>query len=196
MAKIPLLDLGNVIVKLDFPPFLQWIEGKARRPLDPKLLLRSSLFYDFEFGNMNREEFRRRVGEWIGCFLEKEEFEQAFCGIFPDLVQGMDEAMDQLKAKGPVYCLSNTNEIHLEYICQRFPIMQKFDRIFASHEIRKRKPYPGIYRFVADSIGIDTGDMVFFDDVAQNVEGALKVGMDAHVFLNVSDMLERLKETP
>lgn len=193
MAKIPLLDLGNVIVKVDFHPFLSWLESQARRTVESKALLTSSLFYDFEFGNLSRDEFRRRVGEWTGCLLDRAEFETNFCAIFPSLVDGVEEAMDRLKGQGPVYCLSNTNEIHLEYINKHYPIMKKFDRVFASHEIQKRKPYPGIYHFVADALDLETKDMVFFDDVAQNVEGAKKVGMEAHVFLNVSDMLERLK---
>jgi len=193
MAKIPLLDLGNVIVKVDFTNFLAFIASKARREVDPRALLSSSLFYDYEFGNMSRDEFRRRVGEWIGCHLNREEFEASFCAIFPSLVDGVEEALAFLKSQGPVYCLSNTNEIHLEFINMHFPIIKQFDRVFASHEIRKRKPYPGIYHYVADSLGLEPKDMVFFDDVAQNVEGALRVGMDAHVFLCVSDMLDRMK---
>lgn len=196
MKPTPLLDLGNVVVQVDFRPFLEWLGAKAgHRGTDQvSSLLSSSLFYDFEFGHISRAEFARRVGRLYGAELPIAELEERFCAIFPGLVEGIEPLMEELAAEGPVYCLTNTNEIHLEYIRGRFPVMQKFTRVFASHEMGRRKPYPGIYRDVARELNLDPRALVFFDDVHANVRGALRAGLEAHVFEGVEGMRARLAE--
>jgi HAD superfamily hydrolase (TIGR01509 family) len=194
MKRTPLLDLGNVVVQVDFQPFLTWLSRRAGHTGTDRVsaLLSSSLFYDFEFGHISRAEFTRRVSKLYGASFPAAELEQEFCGIFPGLVEGIEPLMEELAADGPLYCLSNTNEIHLSYLRERFPVMSKFTRIFASHEMGRRKPYPGIYRDVAHELGLEPRDLVFFDDVHANVRGALRAGLEAHVFDGVEGMRARL----
>lgn len=197
MKRTPLLDLGNVVVQVDFQPFLAWLAEKAGHPATDQVaaLLRSSLFYDFEFGHISRTEFVRRVGRLYGVELAAADLEERFCAIFPGLVEGIEPALEELAAEGPVYCLTNTNEIHLEHIRARFPVMAHFTRVFASHEMGRRKPYPGIYRDVARELNIDPRNIVFFDDVHANVQGALRAGLEAHVFDGVGSMRARLSRS-
>lgn len=194
MKRTPLLDLGNVVVQVDFWPFLEWLSAKAGHEGSDQVsfLLRSSLFYDFEFGHISRAEFARRVGRLYGAEFPAAELEERFCAIFPGLVEGIEPLMEELASEGPIYCLTNTNEIHLEYIRARFPVMEKFTRVFASHEMGRRKPYPGIYRDVARELGVDPRSLVFFDDVHANVQGALRAGLEAHMFDGVEGMRVRL----
>jgi putative hydrolase of the HAD superfamily len=194
MKRTPLLDLGNVVVQVDFQPFLRWLAEKAGHSGTEQVsaLLRSSLFYDLEFGHISRAEFVRRVGGLYGAKLPAAELEERFCAIFPGLVEGIEPLMEELAAEGPLYCLTNTNEIHLSYIRENFPVMKKFTRVFASHEMGRRKPYPGIYRDVARELNLDPRSLVFFDDVHANVKGALRAGLEAHVFEGVEGMRARL----
>lgn len=195
MRKTPLLDLGNVVVQVDFSPFLSWLSQKAGHedPARISPLLRSSLFYDFEFGNMEPVEFARRLSSLYGADIWLPELQEQFCGIFPGLVEGIEPLMEELS--GRVYCLSNTNKLHLDYIHERFPVMKHFRKVYASHELHQRKPYPAIYRDVALDLGLDPRNVIFFDDVPANVEGALKAGLEAHVFTGVPEMRERLKDS-
>lgn len=196
MRPIPLFDLGNVIVKVDFNPFVSWLTEKSVHgdPEKARALLRSSLFSDLEFGHIGREEFSRRLRGLHGAEFTQEELEERFCAIFPGEVEGMVELLGELAAEGPVYCLSNTNEIHLEWLRERRPeLLRPFTRVFASHEVRARKPYPGIYRGVADSLGVSPAHLVFFDDLAANVEGARRAGLEAHLFLEAGQVRSRLK---
>lgn len=195
MRKVPLLDLGNVVVRVDFSPFLGWLGDKAGR--DPSAiapLLHSSLFYELEFGDLRPDAFVRRVSRLYGVDLDAAEFEERFCGIFPGLVDGIEPVLAELTARGPVYCLSNTNEMHLRYLRAHFPELAAFTRIFASHELRKRKPYPAIYQDIAIELGLPAEELVFFDDVAANVEGALRAGLEAHVFRDPAGIAAVMKE--
>jgi len=195
MKKIPLLDLGNVVVKVDFRPFLTWLTERSKEQNFEKVsrLLTSSLFYDFEFGQLSREGFTRRVGQLFEAEFSPRELEEKFCDIFPGLVEGMEPLVDEWLAEGPVYCLSNTNEMHLSHLRAKYPLMNRFTKIFASHEMHQRKPYPGIYRDVARELNVPPASLVFFDDVHGNVQGALRAGLDAYLFTEAGEARERLK---
>ena len=182
--RVPLLDLGNVVVQVDFSPFTQWLAEKDGDEEKAKRLLGSSLFFDFEFGNISKDEFFHRVSKMFQLNVNQAEFESKFCAIFPGIVPGMEAVISELAEKSPIYCLSNTNEVHLEYCRERFPILAKFTKIFASHQIHRRKPYPGIYRDVAKDLAIDPRILVFFDDIQANVHGAHRAGLEAYLFEN------------
>ena len=194
---IPLFDLGNVVIKVDFAPFVEWLTARseAKDPDRARALLRSSLFVDLEFGDISREEFARRLRGLYKADFTQAELEERFCAIFPGEVAGMSEVLRELASEGPLYCLSNTNEIHLSHIRERHPeLLSPFKRIFASHEIRARKPYPGVYRGVADALGVAPGRLVFFDDVQANVEGALRAGLEAYLFLESEQVRSLLND--
>ncbi|MGZ3694211.1 MAG: HAD-IA family hydrolase [Bdellovibrionota bacterium] len=195
MQKTPLLDLGNVILKVDFQPFLDWLKERAgpANLARAEAFLSSSLFFDFEFGSIGRVDFARRLSDLYGTQITVAEVEKSFCDIFPGPVEGMDELVREMLAEGPVYALSNTNEIHLDWLHQHYPLVKSFTKLYASHEIHMRKPYPGIYRAVADDVGIEPNRLVFFDDIHANVQGAIRAGLEAHVFSGAEHMRTVLK---
>ena len=194
--KIPLFDLGNVLIQVNFAPFFAWLERQS----DPDkayrmtMLLESSLFFDFEFGNISQEEFYERCCKLLGAECSQAEFYQNFNEIFPGPMEGMPELLEELKATGPVYLLSNTNQAHAEKFLAQFPWLQKMDRLFLSHEMRKRKPYPGIYRELAHSIEVEPKQICFLDDREDNILGAHRAGLEAHVFQGVSHARQVLLE--
>ena len=195
--KIPLFDLGNVIVHVDFEPFLQWVADKAGHGDSNRVrpFLSSSLLFDLEFGSISRDTFASRLGRLYGAEFPLAELEDRFCDIFPGIVAGMEGVLDELAEAGPVYGLSNTNEIHLNRLRERFPLMKRFTKVYASHEMARRKPYPGIYRDVVQELGVPAGEIVFFDDLHANVQGALRAGLDAHIFSGPEQVRERLKNS-
>lgn len=196
MQRIPLFDLGNVVVKVDFQPFLAWLAGRsAGSDLEgARRLLRSSLWYDFEFGNISRADFARRLRALYRADFTQAELEERFCAIFPGPVEGIEELLRELAGRGPIYALSNTNEVHLEWLNRELPgLMGRFTKIFASHEMRARKPYPGIYRGVASELGVPPAGLLFFDDLEANVLGARRAGLEAHLFLETGPARDWLR---
>jgi HAD superfamily hydrolase (TIGR01509 family) len=194
--KIPLFDLGNVVVKVDFAPFTAWLTERSasKNPSHALAIVQSSLWLDFEFGRIGREEFARRLSTMFEAEFTVEEVEHAFCAIFPGLVPGMPQLLRELAQRGPVFCLSNTNEVHLSWLRRQWPeSLESFTRVFASHEMNQRKPDPGIYLHVAEALQVRPRDVVFFDDVEANVAGAKRAGFDAHLFSDTASVREVLK---
>jgi glucose-1-phosphatase len=195
MRKVPLLDLGNVVVQVDFAPFFSWLADRSGREIGQvSQLVHSSLFFDFEAGQIRRQEFAQRISRLYGADFSQAELEERFCGIFPGLVDGIEPLLEELASEGPVFCLSNTNELHLASLRERYRCLDRFSRLFVSHELGVRKPYPGIYLDVARDLGLRPGELVFFDDSHANVEGALRAGLEAYVFQGVNQMGRVLKE--
>ena len=182
--KIPLLDLGNVMLKIDLDRFVRWVQERSEiHDVETiRKFSRSSLWAEYEFGNIEKKDFIHRARLLFRGNFTDAEFEDKFCDIFSGVVPGMEKLLDDFLAVGPVYVLSNTNELHQKRYQELFPFLNKITKIYASHEIRKRKPYPGTYRDVVKEIGTDPGKVIFFDDLPENVNGARRAGLSAHVF--------------
>lgn len=65
--------------------------------------------------------------------------------------------------------------------------MSLFDRIFMSFEMGMRKPDKIAFDVVTDAIGLSHGEILFFDDTDENVEGARLAGLQA---VKVSDPID------
>jgi 2-haloacid dehalogenase len=62
-----------------------------------------------------------------------------------------------------------------------------------SGEVKLLKPDPAIYYLALDRFGLRPADALFVDDREINVEGALAVGMAAHLFTGADDLRLRLE---
>ena len=55
-----------------------------------------------------------------------------------------------------------------------------FEPAFLSHEMGSRKPEPGIFDNVIKDLKVSAQTIIFFDDVAANIDAARAAGMIAH----------------
>jgi glucose-1-phosphatase len=98
--------------------------------------------------------------------------------------------LKDLKSKYNVYLLSNTNEIHLNWVrrdLRRNHHVVDFEKVFFhkayySHELGMRKPNKDIFEFVISDAGIVPSETVFIDDNAANIETAKTLGFNAFLF--------------
>src|SRR4051794_33365624 len=65
-----------------------------------------------------------------------------------------------------------------------FPF-QLFDVVVDSSEVGLRKPDPAVYRLLLGRLGREPADVVFFDDLENNVAGACDVGLRGVQFAGV-----------
>lgn len=78
--------------------------------------------------------------------------------------------------------LSNMPFDLLAILRRKFDWLDEFDVLTWSCELGVIKPDEEIYRACLGALGCEPARSLFFDDRPRNVEGAQKVGMDAHVF--------------
>jgi putative hydrolase of the HAD superfamily len=89
---------------------------------------------------------------------------------------------------------SNTNASHKETWTHLYPeVVHAFDSIFASHELGLRKPEPQAFARIAALIGTRPADILFFDDLPENVEAAKDCGFQAVLARSPSDVRDALE---
>jgi glucose-1-phosphatase len=80
----------------------------------------------------------------------------------------------------PLYAFSNTNGAHVEHFSVAYAgVLGHFREMFLSSTIGLRKPKAAAYDHVVKAIGVPPSRIVFFDDLAENIDGARSRGLTA-----------------
>ncbi|MGM5471028.1 HAD family hydrolase [Flavobacteriaceae bacterium LMO-SS05] len=77
--------------------------------------------------------------------------------------------------------LSNTNELHINWIKEHIPFYEDFkacfDAFYLSHEIGLRKPDKAIFDFVLNENQLKAKDCLFIDDSKEHTQSAAQLGI-------------------
>jgi epoxide hydrolase-like predicted phosphatase len=76
---------------------------------------------------------------------------------------------------------------------QRYGFAEMTDLIVYSHEAGLSKPDPRIYQLACDGLGVPAADMVFLDDLPENVTAARQVGMRAVLFRRTGQAIAEIQ---
>ena len=93
-----------------------------------------------------------------------------------------------LKKNYKTALLSNATSELREQIAAKWHFEDAFDMMIISGEVGMIKPDPRIFRLALDRLGVDAHQAIFVDDVQQNVDAAVKVGMKGICFRDVNQV--------
>lgn len=184
-------DLGGVLIEIDFQRvFKRWAEHAGCDVMD--LVDRYSLDHHYEKherGETHAAEYFAALRETLGINISDEQFLDGWNEIFVGEVPNIRHIVQQYAALFPVYVFSNTNEAHRATWMAGYPqLLKPFQQVFISSEMGKRKPEVEAYWEVAANIGAEPQRILFFDDSAQNIEGARQAGLIARKVDSVADI--------
>ena len=179
IIKNIVFDLGNVLVDLDF--------GKTQRAFS-KILGKelvfdnyqqesASLFRDIEVGKISSQVFLMELQAITGTLTPLASITEAWNAMLLGIAAPRFEMLRQLKKDYQLFVLSNTNEIHMDWIFKHIEVdhgianfqRDYFDKIYLSHLIQKRKPDADIFEFVSSDAGILPEETLFIDDKEENI---------------------------
>lgn len=142
----------------------------------------SRLFVEWQTGAIEDETFFTQWASCVGRF-DVQQAPQISLGWLQDEFDGMAPLVSGLSQRGvPLGCLSNTARHHWDFLMaqpERYPCMQYFTHAHGSHLLGLMKPDDAIYRAYEKLTGFASGDILFFDDLQANVDGALRCGWQA-----------------
>jgi len=148
----------------------------------------------FDRGEISPAVFHQKVCDALGLEIEAELFFEYYENIFAVNVPVL-ELVRRLKAAGyRLVLLSNTDVVRYAFIKRRFPETQIFDAYVLSYEVGMLKPEPEIYFEASRRAGAETAECAFIDDLAENVEAARGVGMQALHYTPATDLAEELRK--
>ena len=96
---------------------------------------------------------------------------------------------------GQVTLLTNNGPLTGKYLHQLAPeLVSVFgDHLFTSSDYGARKPEPEVFQAVLARYGIDAEDAFFADDMRENIDGALSIGITAHHFTDAPALLAAIE---
>jgi HAD superfamily hydrolase (TIGR01509 family) len=186
-----IFDLGKVLVDFDYTIAAQKIAARsARAPADLHAFLGSSpLLVDYESGRLTRQAFYEAVRDAIRFQGNLAEFGSYFADIFAEM-PGMIALHAELRQRGfKTYIFSNTNDLAIEHVRNKFPFFKNFDGYIFSYEVGAMKPQPEIYAAMEAMCGRSGADLIYLDDRAENIAAGAARGWRA--ILHQSEKITR-----
>lgn len=185
--RLVVFDIGRVLLRLCDDIHHACRRAGVELDLDKvhpsALIILDDLACRHDVGLIDIHGFAREASEALG--LTPEQVLAMSDRFLYHAFSGVPELVDELNARGiDTACLSNTNASHWRIMNDpaeeaHLPLHRLTHR-FASHLVRLRKPDPAIYAHVERETGIAPNQIVFFDDVIENVEAAISRGWKAH----------------
>src|ERR1700724_3545099 len=181
-ADALLFDLGRVVLDIDFNKTLVCWAGHAG--CEPTHLVgrfaRDEIYQRHETGEIGDAEFFAALRSSLGIGLSDAQFLEGWNAIFAGEMPGIAPLLRRAARRLPLYAFSNTNSAHVEHFSQAYAgVLGHFREIFLSSSIGLRKPDAAAYDHVVNAIGVPASRIVFFDDLAENIEGARACGLTA-----------------
>ena len=191
--SIILFDIGNVLVRIDYPAFLRTLGFDHEMTKSELFHLLEDEARAFEMGKSSAMEFLGVINKELGKSYTFDQFRKAWTAILPSAVPGSQELLEQLAGRYRLMMLSNTNELHFQHTVEMLPALQRFEKFFLSYQIGVLKPDRAIYEYVLTHVDVPAEQILFIDDLEQNVAGAESVGIKGIVFRGIEPLLSELE---
>src|ERR1700688_1385979 len=195
-ADALLFDLGRVVLAIDFSKTLACWAGHAGcepASLGGGFSSRDEIYQLHERGEISDAEFFAGLRELLGIGISDTQFLEGWNALFAGEMPGIAPLLKRAAERLPLYAFSNTNGAHVEHFSKTYAgVLRHFREIFLSSRIGLRKPDAAAYDHVVKAIGVPAGRIVFFDDLAENVEGARARGLNAVQVKSSADVAHAL----
>lgn len=191
-----LFDLGNTLIKLAYERMLENIcrDSTVTRDELIEILEAPGSYRDMERGALTFWEFYEFVCDKTGYRGSIREFNEIWSDFFEGTMPGAEELLEKVRARYRVAFLSNSNEVHAELIPRKFSsLFEKDDRFIFSHRLKVAKPDLEIFRRTLDILGTTAQQVVFIDDLSENVAAARSLGMQAFQFIDTLTLTRQLE---
>ena len=177
-----IFDLGGVLIDLDTDRCLR--EFKALGVSNVEELVNSThtagVFSALEHGKVSPAEFRDELRRLAGNpELTDAQIDNAWLSILLEIPQKKLDLLLRLNRKYRVFLLSNTNEIHFDWIRRTqfekdgHRLSDYFEQCFLSHKMGLAKPEDEIFEEVINEAQIFARETLYIDDSEKNLNASL-----------------------
>lgn len=177
--KAIIFDLGNVLIHFDAVRAARRFAREASVPFEKvwRHFFTSPVEKAYTRGEITTREFFLHAKRAFNSHVNFRTFTRLWNDIFWEN-EGIEPLLKKLGRRYPLYLISNTNELHFDYVRRRFPkVFRHFTKTFPSHVVGRRKPDRRIYWMVLKTIRLRPEETVFIDDMPPFIEAAKKIGM-------------------
>ena len=182
-------DYGRTVVKHPSDEAgIEIILSLGAASAEDAAVIRSAVFSPklmslFDVGAITMDEYKAKVLENLPKSLHGVALKAADYHISAlPIMEGMEELLRELKARGyKLFITSNMDPYHAAQM-KDTPAAKYFDGMIFSGDVKVGKPDAEFFRKACEKFGAKAEETLFIDDLADNVEGALRFGIKGLVF--------------
>ncbi|MDR3243691.1 MAG: HAD family phosphatase [Elusimicrobiota bacterium] len=190
--EVIMFDMGKVIFDYDFDIAFQAYIKKSLKPANMKSLLELELLQQYELGNLDTNSFFKQFSQAASYNGSFNEFSTAWNNIFTP-IEGTLELLPKLAKNYRLVLLTNICDLHFSFLRERYPrAFILFEKLFASYQMRLRKPDIAIYKEVIKTLDIAPEKIFFTDDIEENIKAARQCSIEAYQFISPQDLIKHL----
>lgn len=178
MIRAFITDFGGVLMRTTSDASRRELEAQLGLPLNTieTRVFVSDLSTRSQLGEMSDVEFWERSVEALGANMNAIELRRRF---FADDVLDQ-ELMRLIRSLRPAFktgLISNAWSDARYLFTDVLGVADAFDTLVISAEEKIMKPDPRIYQIALERLDVSAAEAVFLDDVRENVQGAVAIGM-------------------
>ena len=195
MIKTILCDLGSVIVFVDEDKLIKTLAKFSNK--DKKYV--RSFFVNFvaksgfDKGKITAKQFFLKFKNNLNLKLNFSQFKKIWSSHFSSN-KDMETLLKKLKKNYKLILLSNTDEIHFNYIRNKYKILDVLDDFVLSYKVGYKKPHPLIYLHALKKAKITPNKILYIDDNPQFVMIAKFFGIKSIQYKNIRKLKSNLKQ--
>ena len=193
--SVVIFDLGRVLVHIDFDAFPNALGLRTKAEREPYAKDKSieTLAVKYETGKIITDEFLGTLEKIFHGKFSHDHILHAWNEIIGEENQAVLPIVHDVQRKYRTAVLSNTSESHWKKAIATAPVLKTIPQYFLSYEIGWMKPDPKIYDNVIDSLRVPPGEILFIDDIQENIDAAVKKGIKGIVFTSAEQLRSELK---
>ena len=183
LLRIICFDLGGVILRI----CRSWEEGCKAAGIEVRGMAdrertaaeRRETIEAYQCGQIECTAFAQRIAQLLDHLYSPQEIMAVHNAWVLGEYPGVAGLIEDIHTAGlQTACLSNTNHAHWVQLHESQAVMSLRTRL-ASHELGLHKPDPAIYRAAERQLNAQPSEIIFFDDLPENVQAARECRWDA-----------------
>jgi putative hydrolase of the HAD superfamily len=195
--KAIIFDLGAVLLNISYQKTVDEFEkiGINNAATFYSKKTQTNLFNLLETGKITELEFVNEIKKDVKK-ASSESIIKAWNAMLLDLPKSRINLLKNLKKEYPIFLLSNTNAIHINEFKKQLgetdyaEFYNLFNKVYYSHEIGFRKPNANAFQLILKENNLKANEVLFIDDSPQHIEGARKLGINAHHLTDEEDVTQ------
>ena len=184
-----IIDLGGVIINLNRLRCIEAFESLGVldvRDLIVNNYLQKDLFMQIELGTISSAEFRDGIRLHTSQVITDDQIDAAWISMLEDIPSYKLDLLLDLQKSYNTFLLSNTNEIHWQWVennefsNQGHQVKDFFHKVYLSYQLNLVKPDPTIFEYVMKDAGIIPEETLLIDDAVPNCRAAETLGIQTY----------------
>lgn len=189
-----------MIIDLDIDKTFKEVKNLLRSDADKNVIDR--ILIEYECGRVSTDIFINTLLSQSNRSVQALDIIEAWNAMLIGIPGHRLEMLKMLKDNFKVYLLSNTNELHLEWVHRYLSKAHHvdnfenrfFEHAYYSHLVGDRKPLPSIFKHIIADAFLTPSQTLYMDDVKENIDVAEKLGFKTYLVNNDVDIADYLKE--